>query len=866
MKTKDIRSSYLDFFKAKGHTVVSSDSLVPQGDPTLLFTGAGMNQFKENFLGLKKDLKRASSSQKCLRTGDLEEVGRTAFHHSFFEMLGNFSFGDYFKKEAIHWAWEYLTQVVKIPKERLRISVHKTDKEAFEIWKNEIGIKESWIYPLGDKSNFWPANAPEDGPNGPCGPCSEIYFDQDPSLNDESLDSPRFAEIWNLVFTQFDRQDKGKLAPLAAKNIDTGMGLERLACVLQGQKTNYEIDLFKPILDSIVQKLGVSKTSENARRMYAIADHLRATVFCISDGVIPGNEGRGYVVRKLIRRALWHSYQIHPKGRLESPVLYQMVHSVIKAYDGAYPELFSSEKSVTSSLQAEESRFLETLDKGLKILEQRLVSLKKSSAREVPGEVTFELYDTYGFPEELTRIIAETKGFILDTAGFERNMQEQRKRAKAASQIADAIFVSSGLEEQIAHLPATQFKGYEHNENEAKVLWIQKTGPKTGLIILDQTAFYGEGGGQVGDQGIFENKNGKARVTDTQKKLNVFVHSIEFLEGEFKVGDIVTAKIDLVRRRRTMRNHTATHLLHAALRSVLGPEVRQLGSLVSPDKLRFDFSYPKALTPDQIQAIESSVNEQILANHSVTKEEKDLTAAKKDGALAFFGEKYSEKVRVVSVSDYSKELCGGTHCHATGDIGLFIITSESSVASGARRIEAVTGDIALQTAQTFRRQVNAIAQIMKVPARDIETKLLQWQEQIKKQVGTLKDAGSQKVDYQNILKERKKGSNGAVVAFFQKDISPDSLRTAADKLKTEPKTIYLLATERNGKIQFLLGLSSDLAAGKTIDLKAVQSELEPVLGITGGGRLDLIQGGGNDSNQFSQNWNQAIRILEQKIN
>lgn len=866
MKTKDIRNSYLNFFKTKGHVVVSSDSLVPQGDPTLLFTGAGMNQFKENFLGLKKDLKRATSSQKCLRTGDLEEVGRTAFHHSFFEMLGNFSFGDYFKKDAIHWAWEYLTQVVKIPKERLRISVHSTDKEALEIWKNEIGIRESWIYPLGDKSNFWPANAPEDGPNGPCGPCSEIYFDQDPSLKDESLESPRFAEIWNLVFTQFDRQDKGKLAPLAAKNIDTGMGLERLACVLQGQKTNYEIDLFQPILNSITHELGISKTNENARRIYAIADHIRATVFCISDGVIPGNEGRGYVVRKLIRRALWHGYQIHPKAKLDNPFLYQIVRSVIEAYDGAYPELLASERSVTASLQAEEARFLETLDKGIKILEQRLAVLEKSSTKKVPGEVTFELYDTYGFPEELTRIIAETKGFTIDTVGFERNMEEQRKRAKAASQIADAIFVSSGLEEQIAHLPPTQFKGYDHHENDAKVLWIQKTAPKKGLIVLDQTVFYGEGGGQVGDQGIFENKNGKAKIIDTQKKLNVFIHSVEFLEGEFKAGDIVSARIDLGRRRRTMRNHTATHLLHAALRTILGPEVRQLGSLVSPDKLRFDFSYPKALTPEQIQAIEMSVNEQILENHPVSKEEKDLDSAKKDGALAFFGEKYSEKVRVVTVSEYSKELCGGTHCQATGDIGLFMIINESSVASGTRRIEAVTGDIALQTAQTFRRQINTIAQVMKTPAKDVESKVVQWQEQIKKQASSNKDSGTEKVDYQNVIKDKKAGTKGSVVAYFQKDVSSDSLRNISDKLRAEPKTIYLLATERSGKIQFLLGLSADLAAEKKIDLKRIQTELEPVLGITGGGRPDLIQGGGNDPNQLSQNWAQAVQILNHKVN
>jgi len=590
MKTDDVRKSYLDFFATKKHVVVNSDSLVPENDPSLLFTGAGMNQFKEYFLGLKKDMPRATSSQKCLRTADLDEVGRTAYHHSFFEMLGNFSFGDYFKKEAILWAWEYLTVVLKIPTVRLRVTVHMTDEEAYAIWREVIGLSQDRVYKMGDKSNFWPSNAPADGPNGPCGPCSEIYYDMsdNPEAPAQDTESSRFAEIWNLVFTQFDRRDGGELFPLKNKNIDTGMGLERLACVLQGKKTNFDIDIFQPIHDAVKRELSIGGLKPEPKHLNAISDHVRAVVFSIHDGAIPSNEGRGYVVRKIIRRALWHAHQLVPGGELEGPFLYKVVGSVVSVMKTAYPELSEAEMSIIATLRAEEERFLTTLETGLRILNGRLADVRKSGKMQLPGEIIFELYDTYGFPEELTRAIAEAQEFTLDHEGFEREMERQRQRAKDASQISSSIFSTTEIEEKVLRLPPTRFLGYETLESDAIVLWSEIKDGK-GIIILDQTPFYGESGGQVGDTGLLEAPGFKAVVTDTQKKDHRVMHLVTVETST--IPQKLHVKVNKAPRDNTMRNHTATHLLHAALRKVLGKQVRQFGSLVSPEKLRFDYSY-----------------------------------------------------------------------------------------------------------------------------------------------------------------------------------------------------------------------------------------------------------------------------------
>lgn len=870
MKTDQIRESYLSFYAAKGHKRVNSDSLVPHNDPTLLFTGAGMNQFKEYFLGLKKDLKRATSSQKCIRTGDLDNVGKTAYHHSFFEMLGNFSFGDYFKEEAITWAWEYLTEVLQIPKERLRVSIHHSDDEARRIWKEKIKIREDWIYPLGDESNFWPANAPKDGPNGPCGPCSEIYFDMGmeclrPGEDPEDIESKRFAEIWNLVFTQFDRQGVEKLVPLANKNIDTGMGLERLACVMQGKKSNFEIDIFQPIHQAVETELKVRREGKSISSMNAIADHVRGIVFSMADGVIPSNEGRGYVIRKLIRRALWHAQQLVSGNHLEGAFLYRVVPSVIQVMKTAYPELSSAQGSIQSTLKGEEERFLDTLETGLRILSQRLEKLKATGVKEIPGDIIFELYDTYGFPDELTRIIAESRGLTLDQAGFERLMEEQRTRAKQSSQIADSIFVSTDLEKKIIGQPGTEFLGYEKHESDAKVLLAELQDGK-GVIVLDRTPFYAESGGQVGDQGELSGDGFKARVLDTQKKDKVFIHYVEIMTGKVNPGQKVNARIDMSRRDAIMRNHTATHILHAALRNILGDQVRQLGSLVAPERLRFDFSYPQAVTAGQIRDIEAAVNREILKNAVVSKIEKPIDEARKEGAIAFFGEKYGDVVRVVSVPGFSKEFCGGVHCEGTGQIGAFVIISESSVASGTRRIEALTGEGALDYMQRLRQQVNELAQELKTTPAQLAERVKKMKDQMKKLEKTKSEGRVSSADPKQILEKAVSAGTVQFAAYREKEMDVSVLRSLSDALKTQAKaTVYFLASESDEKFQFLLGASQDLKSS-SLDLNTLMKELSPLLGTSGGGRKDLVQGGGRNDGQVAAQWSKisdtAVQFLK----
>lgn len=864
LKTDEIRSLYLEFFKKKGHSLLSSDSLVPQNDPTLLFTGAGMNQFKDNFLGIKKDLKRATTSQKCLRTGDLEEVGRTAFHHSFFEMLGNFSFGDYFKKEAIEWAWEFLTVELKIPASRLRVSVHQTDDEAYAFWEKIVGKDK--IDRLGDKDNFWPSNAPKNGPNGPCGPCSEIYFDQNPDgAPGRTVEHKDYAEIWNLVFTQFDRQDGGKLVPLAQKNIDTGMGLERLTCVLQGKKTNYQIDTLDAINKAVEAQLKTGKLSEELQySVYAITDHLRAIVMCMADGVIPSNEGRGYVIRKIIRRALYHAHKVISPRELQEPFLHKVVPVVIGVMKKPYPEITSAEQSIVQTLKLEEERFLELLENGLRILQARLKSLKDKT---VPGEVVFELYDTYGFPDELTRKIAEEKGLTIDQPGFEKAMDEQRKRAKDASKISGSIFSATDLEKSLSGLPETKFLGYSSHETQSKVLFADIKDGK-GLLLLDQTPFYAESGGQTGDQGTFKSASFEARVIDTQKKDKHFLHAVEVLKGTVKAGDSVTSSIDAQRRQRTMRNHTATHLLHAALRNILGDQVRQLGSLVSSEKLRFDYSYSQPLTAEQIRQIEDQVNGEILGNKSVSKEEKSLEEAKKEGALAFFGEKYGAQVRIVTVPGFSKEFCGGTHCDSTGQIGFLVITSDSSIASGTRRIEALTGEGAFDYVRQMRQQLNQTAQLLKTTPAEIPERIAKLQDSVKKLEKEKNQAPVAKAHPEKISALSKPAGSYSYIAYKEKDLEGQQLRVISDSIRSRTaKTIYLLCAENGDKIQFVLGVTPDL--GKAgMDIREFGKSVAELLNASCGGRADMVQGGAPNQGQLQTNWeliNHAIlKFLQTK--
>jgi len=849
--TNDLRKAYLEFFRSKGHSVVSSDSLVPQNDPSLLFTGAGMNQFKEYFLGAKKDLKRATTSQKCLRTGDLDEVGRTPFHHSFFEMLGNFSFGDYFKKEAIEWAWEFLTKTLSIPKDRLRITVHQQDQEAFEIWHNVIGLPKEWIFLCGDKSNFWPANAPKDGPNGPCGPCSEIYFDQNPGIQGTPVDdSGKFAEIWNLVFTQYDRQDGGKLVPLANRNIDTGMGLERLACVLQGKASNFEIDIFLPIHEAILQALGTKLEKAHARQLYTISDHLRAAVFSIADGVVPSNEGRGYVIRKLIRRAIWQAHQLSPEKKLTKPFLFKAAPAVIKVMGDAYPELREADENIRMVLSQEEDRFLRTLEDGLRILKTQLTNYKKGGSKTVPAETVFELYDTFGFPEELTRGIAEAEGFTIDREGFEKLMEDQRARSKVGSKISSEIFASSGLDKIPGTVPATKFLGYDALETKATILWHQIEG-KRATVILDQTPFYAESGGQIGDQGLIHAQGLNLRVADTKKLDKYVLHHLEVVQGAIKDGMTVNAVVNGSFRADVMRNHTATHLLHAALRATLGSSVRQLGSLVAPDRLRFDFSFGRAVTAEEQRAIEKIANDQILEDHPVRKESKSLDEAKKEGALAFFGDKYGDKVRMISIPEFSKELCGGTHCDRTGQIGLLIITGESSVASGVRRIEAVTGIHALNYVRDLQDQISGISKTLKVGASDIPARIAKLMESLKAQKKIGAQAAASVTDIKTLLQSTVKTDSCRVLVTMLEGAGIPALRDLSNRLREEEqKLIFVIGTAQEGKLHVIVGLSADLQK-TSLDMKALFGRLSKMLDLSGGGRPELVQAGGPDQGQFA---------------
>ncbi|KAF1721988.1 alanine--tRNA ligase [Pseudoxanthomonas wuyuanensis] len=856
--TQQIRSDFLEFFRSKGHTIVPSAPLVPGNDPTLLFTNSGMVQFKDVFLGAeKRSYVRAADVQRCLRAGgkhnDLDSVGYTARHHTFFEMLGNWSFGDYFKKEAIEWAWELLTGVWKLPAERLLVTVYHTDDEAYALWHDLIGIPPERIVRIGDNKgapyasdNFW-----QMADTGPCGPCTEIFYDHGahiaggpPGSPDE--DGDRFIEIWNLVFMQFDRQADGTLVPLPAPCVDTGMGLERLAAILQHVHTNYEIDLFQALIAKAAELTGTADTENKSLRV--IADHIRACAFLIVDGVLPSNEGRGYVLRRIIRRALRHGWMLG----VRQPFFHKMVATLSALMGDAYPELPAAQALVVRALQAEEERFAETLDSGMRIFDE--VAARAGAAGTIPGADAFRLYDTYGFPVDLTADIARERGLSVDMAGFEAAMEQQRETARAAGKFAGGATLPADL---VAQLSPTGFLGYDHlDAGGLQVVAILKDGRPVDAIsegdeatvLLDRTPFYAESGGQVGDTGQLVEQGVEFEVGDTQKLAGQFHgHVGRLAKGALKLGDHVLASVDGGRRAATILNHSATHLLHAALREVLGTHVQQKGSLVAPDRLRFDFSHFQPLTAAELAEIERRVNAQIRANHAAEVHHMGMQEALDFGAMALFGEKYGENVRVLKMGDYSTELCGGTHVGRTGDIGLFKIVAEGGVSAGVRRLEALTGQGALDYVAAAEQRLQDAAAVLGGNAGDVVDKvraLAERQKKLERELEALraKAASGATADLAGSAQE----VNGVkVLAARLEGFDAKALRDAVDRLKQQlGDAVVVLAGASGGKAALVAGVSGG-AAGR-VKAGELLAHVASQIGGKGGGRPDLAQGGGED--------------------
>jgi alanyl-tRNA synthetase len=844
-----LREKYLEFFRAKKHKVVSSDSLVPHDDPTVLFTPAGMNQFKKQFLGQISDFTRAASSQRCLRTDDLDKVGKTDCHHTFFEMLGNFSFGDYFKKEAIAWAWEFLTRELGISPEKLWVSVYQEDEEAYNIWKDEIKFPAEKIVKLGDHDNFWPADAKLNGPNGPCGPCSEIFFDLGPEAGckkpgcNPSCSCGRFIEVWNLVFTQFNRKDNGELEPLPQKNIDTGMGLERITAVMQGVKSNFETDLFAPLVKEI-KAHARHQDLKYATTIYAVCDHLRAIVFSIFDGIMPSNEARGYVVRKLIRKSVLHLRELG----IKEPFLYKLVPLLTEVMKKPYPELTKSRENIADIILSEENNFNQSLNSSDALLEDKYKGFKDKPDPDAAGVVAFQLYDTYGIPLVLTAAWLAKNNIHFSQAAYERELDIQKSRSKAGSAMQGDVFSVKDLE--LKGVPDTAFVGYDGFSVQTRVFMILKDGREVAeikpgdeaKIILDRTVFYAEQGGQIGDTGILESDGSIFEVLDTQKNHKVILHVGKVEHGAFSKGQKLHANVEPERRLAIMRNHTATHLLQAALRIVLGNHVQQQGSLVSDERLRFDFTHFKQVSRQELDRIEELVNSFVIENLAVSKVEMSLEDARKQGALAFFAEKYEDKVRVVSVKGVSKEFCGGTHLDLTGSIGLFKIFSESSIASGVRRIEALTGTAAYKAFKSEEEVLSGLGEALKTPLDKLLTEVEKKIKQIKdleKQVNSLKLA-SAAASLDELLKLAEDIDGKKVIVSVIEGADVNVLRGTADLLKNkEPNIIIALGAVIDGK-PFLLTATN--IAG--VDAAGLIKEIAPEIGGSGGGRKDMAQAGG----------------------
>ncbi|MDH5728947.1 MAG: alanine--tRNA ligase [Gammaproteobacteria bacterium] len=865
MKTSEIRQAFLDYFQKHQHQVVSSSSLVPGNDPTLLFTNAGMVQFKDVFLGRdKRDYTRAASSQRCVRAGgkhnDLENVGYTARHHTFFEMLGNFSFGDYFKREAIQFAWEFLTVEMNLAPERLWVTVFDEDKEAEAIWLNEIGIDPQRFSRIGAKDNFWSM-----GDTGPCGPCTEIFYDHGPEIaggppGTPEEDGDRYVEIWNLVFMQYDRSADGTLTPLPKPSVDTGMGLERIAAVMQNVHSNYQIDLFKSLMAAAAKAVGVKdKTSQS---LQVIADHIRSCAFLIADGVVPSNEGRGYVLRRIIRRAARHGYELGQN----KPFFHKLVQALCDEMGEAYPELVKAQKQVEQALLMEEQRFAETLEQGMKILEDAITQLK---GKELPGDTVFKLYDTYGFPLDLTEDIAHNKGLSVDHAGFEKAMQAQRERARAAG----SFKVDYGQDLDVEG--ETEFTGYEHLEEQAKVqaIFVEGKAVKSllvgqqGLVILDKTPFYAESGGQVGDSGLLKTVKGEFEVIDTQKQgAKVFIHAGVLNQGELKEGDTVAANIDSHERSCIAVHHSATHLLHAALRQVLGEHVAQKGSLCDADRLRFDFSHHSGISKDELQEIENLVNQQVRLNHPVETLVMNIEQAKQSGAMALFGEKYDDDVRVLSMGEFSKELCGGTHVSRTGDIGLVKIISESGVAAGVRRVEAVAGEKAMEWLQQNQDNLEQAAGLLKINPDALSEKIQQMVERsrgLEKELEQLKAKMASAAG--NDLSASAQDVGGIKVIAAKIDgADVKRLRETMDQLKNKLGiAAIVLAAVNDGKVSLVAGVSKEatdrVKAGELVNMVAQQ------VGGKGGGRPDMAQAGGTDPSNLDNALKSVIKWVSDKL-
>ncbi|MBK2697208.1 alanine--tRNA ligase [Klebsiella pneumoniae] len=853
--TAEIRQAFLDFFHSKGHQVVASSSLVPHNDPTLLFTNAGMNQFKDVFLGLdKRNYSRATTAQRCVRAGgkhnDLENVGYTARHHTFFEMLGNFSFGDYFKQDAIKYAWELLTgeNWFALPKEKLWVTVYETDDEAFDIWANEVGVPRERIIRIGDNKgapfasdNFW-----QMGDTGPCGPCTEIFFDHGDHIwggppGSPEEDGDRYIEIWNIVFMQFNRQADGTMEPLPKPSVDTGMGLERIAAVLQHVNSNYDIDLFRDLIASVAKVTGATDLTNKSLRV--IADHIRSCAFLVADGEIPSNENRGYVLRRIIRRAIRHGNMLGAKDTF----FWKLVAPLIDVMGSAGDELKQQQAQVEQVLKTEEEQFARTLERGLALLDEELSKLKGDT---LDGETAFRLYDTYGFPVDLTADVCRERNIKVDEAGFEAAMEEQRRRARESSGF------GADYNAMIRVDGASEFKGYDHLELNGKVTALFIDGKavdsvsagQEAVVILDQTPFYAESGGQVGDKGELKGAGFSFAVSDTQKYGQAIGHIGKVASGSLKVGDAVQADVDEARRQRIRLNHSATHLMHAALRQVLGTHVAQKGSLVNDKALRFDFSHFEAMKPEEIRAVEDLVNAQIRRNLAIETNIMDIDAARASGAMALFGEKYDDRVRVLRMGDFSTELCGGTHAARTGDIGLFRITSESGTAAGVRRIEAVTGEGAMAILHAQSDQLNDIAQLLKGDSHNLGEKVraaLERTRQLEKELQQLKEQAAAQ-ESANLSSKAEEINGVKLLVSELTGVEPKMLRTMVDDLKNQlGSTIVVLATVADGKVSLIAGVSKDVTdrvkAGELVGMVAQQ------VGGKGGGRPDMAQAGGTDA-------------------